>query len=90
MIRAAAESLFGRGTPPEASGLTHVHPDHSDQDLSSPRPGTSPSRNSRCWLGEVKIRAGPDARPADAAKPEGRRVGAAEAGAVEAGRGSDA
>jgi hypothetical protein len=54
MIRAAAESLFGRGTPPEAIVLTHVHPDHSGPDLSSPRPGTSPPRNSRCWLGEVK------------------------------------
>jgi glyoxylase-like metal-dependent hydrolase (beta-lactamase superfamily II) len=85
MIRAAAKSPCGRGPPPESIVLTHVHPDHSGPDLSSPRPGTSPSRNSRCWLGEVKIRAGPDARPADAAKPESRRVGAAEAGAVRPG-----
>ncbi|HVN12537.1 MAG TPA: nitroreductase/quinone reductase family protein [Kineosporiaceae bacterium] len=29
VIRAAAESLFGRGTRPAAILLTHVHPDHS-------------------------------------------------------------
>jgi len=28
-IRAAAEALFGPGTPPAAILLTHVHPDHS-------------------------------------------------------------
>ena len=29
IIRAAAESLFGCDTPPEAIVLTHIHPDHS-------------------------------------------------------------
>ncbi len=33
LIRAAAESVFGAGTRPEAIVLTHIHPDHSGSAL---------------------------------------------------------
>jgi glyoxylase-like metal-dependent hydrolase (beta-lactamase superfamily II) len=33
LIKAAAESLFGAGTRPEAIVLTHIHPDHSGSAL---------------------------------------------------------
>jgi glyoxylase-like metal-dependent hydrolase (beta-lactamase superfamily II) len=33
LIKAAAESVFGAGTRPEAIVLTHIHPDHSGSAL---------------------------------------------------------
>jgi glyoxylase-like metal-dependent hydrolase (beta-lactamase superfamily II) len=51
MIRAAAESLLGRDSPPEAIVLTHIHPDHS---------GSVPEL-ARIW--EVPVRVHPAEMP---------------------------
>ena len=40
---------------------------------------TSPSKNSVCWSGEVRMRKRPDASPTDAARPESRSAGVVDA-----------